>query len=75
MFAIVLLAAAVLLLAATQWPRIGARVPRPHERRRARRKRNLRVVEPDHDDDFVRAVERDLAALPTIDERDAKKNR
>jgi hypothetical protein len=74
-FAIVLLTAAVVLVVAAQWPKLSSRVPRPKERKRARRKRKLRVVEPDHDDDFVRAVERDLAALPTIDERDAKKNR
>jgi hypothetical protein len=74
-FAVVLLAAAVVLVVATLWPKLGGRVPRPEQRRRARRKRMLRVVEPEPDDDFVRAVERDLAALPTIDERDAKKNR
>ena len=74
-FAVVLLAAAVALVVATLWPKLGARVPHPKERRRARRKRMLRVVESEPDDDFVRAVERDLAALPTIDERDAKKNR
>jgi hypothetical protein len=74
-FAIVLIAAAVVLVAAAHWPKLAARVPRPQERRRAKRKRSLRVVQSDHEDDFVRAVERDLAALPTIDERDAKKNR
>jgi len=29
--------------------------------------------EADDDDDFARSVERDLAALPTIDEHDLKK--
>lgn len=74
-FAIALLVAAVVLVAAAHWPKLAARAPRAQDRRRAQRKRRLRVVEPDHDDEFVRAVERDLAALPTIDERDAKKNR
>jgi hypothetical protein len=73
-FAIVLLLAAVVLLAATHWPSLSQRAPRsrPVALRRPRRKPRLRVVENDPDDDFVRAVERDLAALPTIDEQDAK---
>jgi hypothetical protein len=39
-------------------------------KRRGRRKSTLRIVESEPDDDFVAAVERDLAALPTIDDRD-----
>ena len=75
-FAAVLLAAAVVLVAAAQWPKLAIRAPRLDRRKRASRRRTkLRVVEPEHDDDFVRAVERDLAALPTIDEQDAKKKR
>ncbi|HZQ03558.1 MAG TPA: hypothetical protein VFA88_06010 [Gaiellaceae bacterium] len=72
-FAAVLLAAAVVLVVAAQWPKLSLPVPRRERRRRGRRGTKLRVVEPEHDDDFVRAVERDLAALPTIDEQDAKK--
>jgi len=72
-FAAVLLAAAVVLVVAAQWPKLSLPVPRRERRRRGRRRTRLRVVEPEHDDDFVRAVERDLAALPTIDEQDAKK--
>jgi hypothetical protein len=41
-------------------------------RARTRRKQKLRVVQPDSEE-FARAVERDLAALPTIDEHDAKR--
>jgi hypothetical protein len=43
-------------------------------RDRARRKSQLRIVrnESDDADEFARDVERDLAALPTIDPRDAK---
>ena len=74
-FAAVLLAAAVVLVAAAQWPKLAPRAPRLSMRRPARRRAKLRIVEPNHDDEFVRAVERDLAALPTIDEQDAKKNR
>jgi hypothetical protein len=70
--AIVLLAAAVLLLASAEWPRLARRL-RPDgrlPRRRVARPRHLRVVEPDSDpDEFQRAVERDLANLPTYDPR------
>ena len=79
MFAVVLLVAAVVLVAAAQWPALSRRFGRfgaetRGERRRARRKSKLRVVDdaPSHDEDFVRAVERDLAALPTTDEQDAR---
>ena len=73
-FAVVLLVAAAVLVVATGWPRLAVRLG-THERRgraRARRKSNLHVVRPDSEE-FARAVERDLAALPTIDERDAKR--
>ncbi len=75
MFAVVLLVAAVVLVGAAQWPAVSRRfgMEARGERRRARRKSKLRVVEtPGPDDDFVRAVERDLAALPTTDEQDAR---
>jgi hypothetical protein len=63
---IVLLVAALLLLAAFEWPRVARRTGTP---KRAR-KRHLRVVESDHDpDEFQRSVERDLANLPTYDPR------
>lgn len=65
---LVLLAAAVLLLAYVEWPRIARHAP--HRASRPR-KRHLRVVEPDDadSDEFQRAVERDLANLPTYDPR------
>lgn len=71
-FAIVMLVAAVVLVAAVHMRRLPERLS-PAARRgrqRSRRKEKLRVVESEPDEDFVRAVERDLAALPTIDERD-----
>jgi hypothetical protein len=78
LIAIVLLAAAVVLLVAAEWQRLSRRTGFHPAIRRARkvRKSHLRVVRTedddfaDDDDDFARAVERDLAALPTIDERD-----
>lgn len=75
---IVLLVAAAVLVVAVEWPRLAPRahlegVRAPNVRGR-RRKAHLHVV-PDDDDpgDFARSVERDLAALPTIDERDRKR--
>ncbi len=69
--AIVMLVAGVVLIGAIEWPRLSRKfgVDGRRKRERARRKDRLKVVPSDPDDDFVRAVERDLAALPTIDER------
>ena len=68
---VVLLVAAVVLLAFAEWPRFARRSSLPVRTRRPRpgRKRHLRVVEPatDDPDEFQRAVERDLANLPTYD--------
>ncbi|HEY5295636.1 MAG TPA: hypothetical protein VIJ70_09205 [Gaiellaceae bacterium] len=77
---IVLLVAAAVLVVAVEWPRLAPRahlegVRAPNMRRR-RHKARLHVVSDDDDDDpddFARSVERDLAALPTIDERDRKR--
>ena len=75
--AIVLLVAAVVLIVAAEWPRIAALTGSDarRERSRSRRKAKLRVVPPgsEESEEFARAVERDLAALPTIDERDLKR--
>ncbi|HEY3962540.1 MAG TPA: hypothetical protein VGL84_08435 [Gaiellaceae bacterium] len=72
-FAVVLLAAAVVLLVAAEWPRLQ---PRTRPRLRPRRRADLHLVrEEDETDDFARSVEADLAALPTIDEHDLKRPR
>lgn len=75
-FAIVLLAAAAALLVATEWSRIAQRtgVDARKARGRARRKSALRVVRSESDE-FARSVERDLDALPTIDEDARKRQR
>jgi hypothetical protein len=71
----VLLALAVAVLIAAEWPRLAGRV-RLHDGRlprRPRRRTHLRVVEPEADpdsDEFAASVERDLAQLPTTKERD-----
>ena len=68
--ALVMLVAAIILLAVAEWPRLSRRVGL-QERARARKRSHLRVVEsPDDDsDEFAKAVERDLANLPTFDPR------
>ena len=70
---IVLLVAAVALVVAAEWPRLGGRagLDEGARRERRRRKSHLRVVETETDD-FARSVERDLANLPTIDPRERK---
>ena len=69
MIGIVLLAAALLLLAAAEWPRLARRTGLD-ERAKARKRSHLRVVESDDESDaFARAFERDLANLPTYDPR------
>ncbi len=74
-FAVVLLIAAAALLVATEWNRLSGLfgVESRRERRHARRRAKLHVV-PSESEEFARAVERDLASLPTIDEHDAKRS-
>ena len=78
-FAIVLLAVAVLLLLGAEWPRLSARLGADARRSRARgrRKQRLALVRGggQDDDDFAASVERDLANLPTIEERDDRSRR
>lgn len=70
-----LLAAAVVVLVGAEWPRLSTRLgSKARERRkRASRKSNLRLLRTESDDDFAASVERDLAELPTIEERDTKR--
>ncbi len=72
---IALLAVAVGLVAGAEWPRLGERfgVDSRRNRQRARRKASLRVVRDDEADEFAASVERDLANLPTIDDRERRK--
>jgi hypothetical protein len=66
-----LLACAVGVLVAAEWPRLSERFgfEGRKARERRRRKSNLRVLRSE-DDEFAASVERDLAQLPTIKERD-----
>ena len=72
---IALLAVAVVLVAGAEWPRLGVclGVFSRRRRQRARRKASLRVVRDDEADEFAASVERDLANLPTIDDRERRK--
>ncbi len=68
-----LLAGAVAVLVAAEWPRLsarlgvaGRRLPVVTKRRKAS---HLRLVKTESEE-FAASVERDLNRLPTIDERD-----
>jgi len=69
---IALLALAVAVLIAAEWPRLESRLgnARPSRRKRSRRRPKLHVVSSDEQEDFAASVERDLSLLPTIDEDD-----
>lgn len=72
-----LLAGAVVVLVAAEWPRLEQRfgLEARRTRDRSRRKAKLRVV-PEEDDEaeaFAASVERDLSLLPTVDERDERR--
>jgi hypothetical protein len=69
---IVLLALAVAVVVAAEWPRLQRVLGSEgrKQREREKRKAKLRVINPD-DEDFVASVQRDLEALPTIEERES----
>jgi hypothetical protein len=72
---LVLLVLAAVLAVAVEKPRLERRfgASARRDRERQKRKRQLRVVTPDDEsDEFVRSVQRDLDALPTIEERDRR---
>jgi hypothetical protein len=71
---LILVACAVAVLIAAEWPRLSPRIGLEGRRRRARsrRKSQLKLVRPpaDESDEFAASVERDLAQLPTTRDRD-----
>jgi hypothetical protein len=72
---LVLLVLAAALVVAVERPRFERRfgATARKARDRERRKKQLRVIIPDEDsDEFVRSVQADLDALPTVEERDPK---
>ena len=79
---LVLLAAAVAVLVAAEWPRLETRFgPQARRRReRDRRKANLRLLrtertERSDSEEFAASVERDLSQLPTTQEREGRGDR
>ena len=70
---IVLLALAVALVVAAEWGRVsglvGADARRARDRRR--RKANLKLIRSE-EEEFAESVQRDLAELPTIEEKDRR---
>jgi Sec-independent protein translocase protein TatA len=72
---IVLLVAAVVVVVAAEWARLGRAVGADARKTRERRKRkaSLKLITNDPDsDEFAQSVQRDLDALPTIDEPRSK---
>ena len=73
---LVVLVLAAALVVAVEWPRLGRRfgAEARRERDRQQRKAKLRVItsEDEESDEFIRSVQRDLDALPTIEERDRR---
>jgi hypothetical protein len=72
MTALLVLAAAAVI--AAEWPRLTERYGGEARRRRdrAKRKASLTVIRTESDE-FEESVRRDLAELPTIEERDRKR--
>jgi hypothetical protein len=74
----VLLAGAVAVLLAAEWPRVSARLGLedrqfPGRGRRRSKRPDLRLVSPSESEEFAASVERDLDQLPTtLDERDRR---
>ncbi len=71
---IVLLALGLLVVVAAEWPRVSGIVGADARRRRDREKRKAKLRVVTDDDDFVESVQRDLDALPTIEEPRSKRS-
>jgi hypothetical protein len=71
-----LLVLAAVLAVAVERPRLERRFGSAarRDRDRQRRKKQFKVITPeDENEEFIRSVQRDLDALPTIEERDRQK--
>ena len=71
-----LLVLAAVLAVAVEKPRLERRFGSAarRDRERQRRKKQFKVITPeDENEEFIRSVQRDLDALPTIEERDRQK--
>ena len=70
---IVLLIAAVAVVVGAEWSRVNGLVGADARKRRERSKRkaSFRVIRTE-EEEFAASVERDLAELPTIEEKDRR---
>ena len=70
---LVLLLLAVAVVIGAEWTRVGKLVGADarRQRERTRRKASFKVIRSE-EEEFAASVERDLADLPTIEERDRK---
>lgn len=72
-----LLALAVAVVVVAEWPRFGAKMTglvggeARRRRERDKRKASWTVIRSD-EEEFAQSVERDLAELPTIEEKDRR---
>ena len=71
---VVLLVLAVAVVIGAEWPRLGKLVGADARRRRerSRRKARFKVIRTE-EEEFAASVERDLAGLPTIEEKDRRR--
>lgn len=71
---IVLLALAVAVVIGAEWSRVSALVGPDARRQRDRNKRkaSLKLIRSE-EEEFAESVERDLAGLPTIEEKDRRR--
>lgn len=71
---IVLLALAVAVVIGAEWPRVGRLVGADarRQRERSKRKASLKLIRSE-EEEFAASVERDLAGLPTIEEKDRRR--
>lgn len=76
LLAVTLLVLALAVLVGAEWPRLESRLGRQarEQRERAKRKSEWKVLRTESEE-FVASVERDLAGLPTIDEREGNGRR
>jgi hypothetical protein len=70
---IVLLALAVAVVIGAEWSRVGRFVGADarRQRERSKRKASLKLIRSE-EEEFAASVERDLAGLPTIEEKDRR---
>jgi hypothetical protein len=70
---IVLLVLAVVVVIGAEWARVGKAVGADarRQRERSRRKASFKVIRSE-EEEFAESVQRDLAELPTIEEKDRR---